>query len=218
MRIDQLRNSVENEEIDYVMLMSLLSGYSNPRDKISRLLRSGDLIRVKKGLYVFGPGAARKPYIIETIANQIYGPSAISLEYALSWYGMIPERATTVTSITTSRNKLFRTPIGQFSYQYQHPDMFSAGVDCIKIDPTHTVLMVTREKALFDQLSLSRACPSFSTVTQLREYLVESLRIDPVELSRLNLSRVVRLEKNHRNRNVSLMRELLLHMKDKTDA
>jgi hypothetical protein len=52
------------------------------------------------------------------IANPLYGPSYISLEYALSYYGLIPERVESITSVTTKRSKKFITPLGSFSYEH----------------------------------------------------------------------------------------------------
>ena len=65
------------EEFDYNFAMSALSEYKNPRIEINDLLKKGEIIRVKKGLYVFGPDLAREPYSRETLANLIYGPSYI---------------------------------------------------------------------------------------------------------------------------------------------
>lgn len=213
MRIDEIRNRVENEEIDYVMLMSMLSGYSNPRDKISRLIRAGDLVRVKKGLYVFGPKAARGPFSLETLANLMHGPSAISLEYALSWYGMIPERVSTVTSVTPSRNKFFTTPVGLFSYTHQDISAFAEGTALIALDRTRRVLMATKEKAVADLLALSRATPHFDTAETVRIHLVESLRIDDEQIDKFSLPRLQRLKKVQNSKNVSLLTELVAHRK-----
>jgi predicted transcriptional regulator of viral defense system len=85
----RLRAKVPYEETDYVALKNALSQYSNIRAKITSLLKSGELIRVKKGLYVFGPTEAKEPYSKEILANLIYGPSYISLDYALSLYGIV---------------------------------------------------------------------------------------------------------------------------------
>lgn len=49
MNIEQLRKLAGREEIDYPFLMSALSNYAWPREKISNWLKSGELIRVKKG-------------------------------------------------------------------------------------------------------------------------------------------------------------------------
>ncbi len=40
--------------IDYGQVMSCLSQYKAPHRKVTQLLARGDLIRVKKGLYVLG--------------------------------------------------------------------------------------------------------------------------------------------------------------------
>ena len=59
--IDQLRADVPHEEFDYLALMKGLRGYARPRDRVTTLLRHQAIIRVKKGLYVFGPTYRRAP-------------------------------------------------------------------------------------------------------------------------------------------------------------
>lgn len=54
MNIEQLHRLTQQEEIDYHWLLFRLKNYARPRDKISDWLKHGDLIRVKKGLYIFG--------------------------------------------------------------------------------------------------------------------------------------------------------------------
>lgn len=87
-----LRKLIGREEFDYPALMSALANYANPRDKVTSLLRQGVIIRVKKGLYVFGDDFRKRPFCRELLANLIYGPSYVSLDYALSYHGLIPER------------------------------------------------------------------------------------------------------------------------------
>ena len=123
----ELRNIIGREEFDYQALMSALSQYASPRDKVTALLRSGVIIRIKKGLYIFGRDYRREPFCRELLANLIYGPSYVSLEYALSYYGMIPERVETITSITSGRARSFVTPVGQFTYR--PTSHFSTGID-----------------------------------------------------------------------------------------
>lgn len=91
MRIEQLYKILGREEVDYPSIISALCDYASPRDKITHWLRSGELIRIKKGVYVFSKDVSNAPPSIELLANLIYGPSAISLQYALSFYGLIPE-------------------------------------------------------------------------------------------------------------------------------
>lgn len=86
-----IRKLTPNEEVDYLFMKYALQDYAQPRAKITMLLRSKQLIRVKKGLYVLDGKNPHKPFVKETLANLIYGPSYISLEYALAFYGFIPE-------------------------------------------------------------------------------------------------------------------------------
>ncbi len=124
-----LRKKVKGEVLDYPLVMSLLRGYVNPRAAITRLLKKKVLIRVKKGLYVFGPDYSNLPYRLEILANLVYGPSCISLQYALASYGLIPERVIEVTCVTPKRDKLFETKVGRFRYRYQRKSRYTPGID-----------------------------------------------------------------------------------------
>ena len=77
--------------MDYALLSSLFSGYKSPRNKIANLETEGKLIRLKRGLYVVSPDESGKLLSTELIGNHIYGPSYISMESALRYYGLIPE-------------------------------------------------------------------------------------------------------------------------------
>lgn len=204
-----LRNSTLTEEFDYNFIRQALSGYKNPRVKINDLLKKGAIIRVKKGLYVFGPGLAREPYSKEILANLIYGPSYISLEYALSFYGLIPERVETVTSVTNKRKKLFNTPVGIFSYRYINPLIYSYGVTLYDLDKHHSILIATKEKAFSDMLYFS---DKMDDEDQLEKYMFEDLRLDREELTGFNLRKVNKLAQLY-GHNVNLFYDFLESMK-----
>jgi len=51
------------------------------------------------------------------VVNLLYTPSYVSFDYALSYYGLIPERVYEVTSATLHAKKIFETPLERFSYQ-----------------------------------------------------------------------------------------------------
>lgn len=187
MNITQLRKLVGREEVDYQILLSALSDYAYPRDKITSWLKSGELVRVKKGLYVFGNDAALKPYSQEVLANLIYGPSAISLNYALSLYGLIPERATTITSITNKRDKVFTTPAGDFTYRYLAPKKYAIGIELINADDTSPFLIASPEKALCDLIHLSDKKIKFHTSIDVKNYLFSDLRIEEAALAQFRI-------------------------------
>jgi len=178
MNIYELRNSVDDEIIDFNQLKGFLCHYAHPRGKINQWLQAGELIRVKKGLYVFGRSARRNPYNLELLANLIYGPCAISLNYALSYYGLIPEAVHTITSITSKRNKTFNTPIGEFTYVYLNPRKYAIGIQLQALRDNTSFLIASPEKALCDVVALSTKNLQINSKEDIEAFLFDDLRID----------------------------------------
>ena len=179
-----LRSRAPSEELDYGFVMDCLKEYKSPRTKLTQLLKSGSLIRIKKGLYVFGPLFARRPYSLETLANLAYGPSYVSLEWALQSYGMIPERVEEITSITIKRTQVFTTPVGRFSYAHRPLFAYSAGIRR-HLSDHQNYLIATPEKALVDLLVIRRG--QVTSISELRQILFEDFRIEEEDLQKLNL-------------------------------
>jgi predicted transcriptional regulator of viral defense system len=57
-------------------------------------------------------------------ANRIYQPSYISMETALSYYGLIPEAVYTTVSVSTLKTTSFDTPLGTFVYRHVKPALY----------------------------------------------------------------------------------------------
>ena len=209
MRIEQLRRLAAAEEIDYQFLLDALKDYTRPRDKISQWLKTGDLLRVKKGLYIFGQHIAYSPYSLEVLANRIYGPSAISLVYALSYYGMIPERVSVITSITSKRHKKFSTPIGYFEYFYLSQKKYCIGIDIIKTASKQQVLIASPEKALCDQIHIIDKRNKFNTLVDVESYLLHDLRIDESLLSKINLDVLSEIGRTYKNKNLDQLYQFI---------
>lgn len=180
---------------DYSWLSYVLGDYHSPRSKITRLIKNGEMIRVKKGLYIPGP-FYNKPYSKEVMANLIYGPSCVSLEYALSYYQMIPERVEVVTSITPKRNKFFMTPAGSFQYTHVPLKKFFTGMILVK-NGDFVFFMATTEKALCDTILKNR---KLSSKKDLLTYLSDDLRLDMSVLSKLNTSLLGEIASVYRKR------------------
>lgn len=183
--IDALRASVPFEEFDYQTLLHGLGAYASPRDRITRLLTAGAIIRVKKGLYVFGPAYRRQPYSLELLANLVSGPSYVSFEYALGLHGLIPEQAIAVTSATLGRTRTFQTPVGRFTYRPVPARVFPIGVTLGGGEHTPRYLLATPEKALCDTIVAARGL-SAGSERALRTALAEDLRIDISGLASLD--------------------------------
>lgn len=179
-----LLDRAPSEELDYGFVMDCLGGYKNPRNKLNHLLKIGALIRVKKGIYIFGENFARRPYSSEVLANMIYGPSYVSLEWACQYYRLIPERVTAITSVTTQRTRQFQTPLGLFTYDHLPLKGYSIGMTLVRFSATQQALIATKEKALTDLLILRRG--RFYSKKQFKETLFEDLRVEPSDVDSLN--------------------------------
>ncbi|QTR50373.1 type IV toxin-antitoxin system AbiEi family antitoxin domain-containing protein [Candidatus Thiothrix anitrata] len=90
-------------------VLSVLNGYKTPNNKISRWLDEGVLLPLKRGMYVVSPEVSGKPIAHLLVANVLYDPSCVSLDYALWHYGLIPEAVFEVTSVTPRRSRQLDT-------------------------------------------------------------------------------------------------------------
>jgi predicted transcriptional regulator of viral defense system len=113
---------------------------------IRRNLKSGLFMKLRNGFYALKDSNPS----LYWIANKLYQPSYISLEKALSHYGIIPETVYAITSVTTKPTREFKTPKGVFSYQRIKKESFS-GYLPQKIDDS-TIFFAEPEKALADYL------------------------------------------------------------------
>jgi len=179
-----IREQVRTDVLDYQQLVSCLRGYAKPRDRISGLLADGSLVRLRKGLYVFGEHYRRAPLSREHLANLIYGPSYVSLDYALSRYGLIPERVENVTSVTTGEKRRFSTPLGVFTYQPLPPRRYAPGIQWAGEGDAH-YLMASPEKALVDKVWTDKRF-SPANLKDFDAYLFEDLRLDEEQVVALN--------------------------------
>lgn len=202
--LTELRRHIPFEEFDYQNLLDSLRSYAHPRKKISSLLRKGEIIRVKKGLYIFGEQHRRAPYCRELLANLIYGPSCVSLEYALHYYGLIPERVETVTSVTCGRSRSFETPVGHFSYRAIPLSAYMIGIDRIELADGRAFLMALPEKALADRVVADRGS-ALRTQKELAVLLQESLRVDMSALTALNPEALMTIAAAYRSQRLKLL-------------
>lgn len=162
-------------------LQSLLAGYKRPNDKISEWIKSQTLIPIRRGLYVVGDNWRDKPLSLPLIANRLYGPSCVSLDYALAWYGLIPERVVEITSVTAKRSRIFDTTVGRFSYTTVPLKSFAIGLTSIQQDGIN-FLMASPEKALCDKLLTARNL-KINKASDLLTFLEQDLRLDIEMLS-----------------------------------
>lgn len=115
-------------------------------------MKKRHLTMLRRGLYVLTETKNKTDAM--TFATKIYSPSYISLETALSFYGIIPEAVFSMTSVTTRKTKKFQTPAGNFSYQKIKTAAFG-GFET-KMQDGISFNLALPEKALVDFLYLNR--------------------------------------------------------------
>lgn len=201
---DNLRSRIDGEEFDYLALLSALEGYARPRDRITALLRQGEIIRVKKGIYVFGEGFRLRPFSPEVLANWLFGPSYVSLDSALWRHGLLPEPPEAVTSVTCGRPRRFATPVGLFVYRPLSLRAYRIGIDQALSEGGRPFLIATPEKALADKVHDARGTALLS-LYEMESYLTEHLRIAPERLARLDVSKLTEIRYCFRSAKMRLL-------------
>lgn len=186
----------------YNILKEELSNYSDIDNKISRLVKSGDLIKLTKGLYETDKNTPG--YLL---AGSIYGPSYLSFDFALSYYGLIPEVVYTYTSATFEKGKTkqYKNDFGYYTYRDIPSNAFPYEIQLLEYN--HYVFRIaTPEKALCDKLySLSPV----SNKKELNQLLFDDLRIDEQAFHNLNKEILKDLCNMYKSTNLKLLNKLL---------
>ncbi|MGB7295960.1 MAG: hypothetical protein WBC70_10260 [Candidatus Aminicenantales bacterium] len=147
--------------------------------QLSRWVRSGKLIPIRKGLYTLSDKYRKTDPHPFYIANRSKRGSYVSLQSALGYYGLIPEYVPNITSVTTGRPEALSTPFGTFIFRHIKRDLLF-GYSSEDLGAGQKALVAHPEKALLDLLHLTPASDNL-------DYL-HSLRIQNDEV--LNLGRL----------------------------
>ncbi len=175
--------------LPHQLLISWLKGYKRPNDKIQGLKNNGFLMTLKKGLYIAGPSATDKKPDQLLIANHILGPSYVSVETALAFYGLIPERVYEIASMTTKSSRLFNTPVGLFSYTRLPLPYYSFGLTMVPLLSNQYAMVATPEKAICDKIVTTSGL-TLRSARNAHEFFVHQMRIDESTLKGLNIKSI----------------------------
>ena len=160
--------------------------YKDPKHRIFNMARKGEIIPIKRGMYETDkdtPG-----YLL---ANVLLGPSYLSFEYALSYYGMIPERVEVYTSATFGKRKIheFKNDFGTYRYRdiplEVYPYFYTR-----EVIGGRPFLIATKEKALCDMVSI---VSPIRGIADFEEYLFDGMRLDEDEFDSLDETRISRI-------------------------
>jgi hypothetical protein len=189
------------------MILEELQSYANPKTKLSRMVKQGKYFQIARGLY-----ETDKNVPGHLLAGSIYGPSYISFEYALGFYGMIPEAVYTITSATFEKRKKkkYETAFGTFTYRDVPSAAFPLNIRLIQ-EGSYFYRIAEPEKALCDQLY---TMPPAKNIKLLAELLFDDLRIEETELLKLEIEKIVFLSDRYHSTNIKKLITLLKRIKD----
>jgi hypothetical protein len=205
----KLRDQIKNEVISHRDLKALYSQISDAsiHNGISRAVKSKNLVKLKRGLYLFSKNLRKGSVSKFLIANKIYEPSYVSFESALSYHGLIPEGVYTTTSACLQRKtKNFSNELGDFSYQYIPCQDFYLGV--YHEPEKGGCLIATPIRALFDFIYLRKK--RYSSIEEIENDLrieTSNLRI---EIMKFSISEIESLAIQYKKKNVMQFCQILL--------
>lgn len=145
-----------------------------------RWIRSGKLVALRKGLYAFAPTYRRRPINAAVLAEVIYPPSYLSLQWALGFYGLIPEQVVAFTSVTTRQTNRFANALGSYDCRHVRRGLF-AGFGQVRVG-REDLWMATPEKALLDTWYLE---PGPWTAARMREMRFQNFdQVEPIRFQK----------------------------------
>lgn len=163
---------------------SLFPQIKHGNQKLRLLEREGQIVRIKKGLYVCNPELTGRMLSSELIANHLYAPSYVSMSSALRYYGLIPEVVYTKQSMTLKHSRSFDTQLGRFEYTHISPKAFPVGLTSVTEDG-YAFVMATPEKALCDLIANSPNV-NLRYMKDAETYLTEDIRMEPEDFMRMD--------------------------------
>lgn len=109
---------------DYYTLSDLAKiyggGKANLKIFLYRLIKNGRLLRLKRDVYILPEKAAG----LEKIANQIYFPSYLSFESALSLWGILSQIPYVLTFATSRKSRSYFLSEKKVDYRQLKKDLF----------------------------------------------------------------------------------------------
>jgi len=207
MKFAEFKNLVKNiPAFSVPQLSSLAKDKQTFRNQISQWKKQGLIIPLKKGLYVLNEHDRKINLSREYIANQLVFPSYVSLEYALSFYGFIPERAFQVTSITSKKTTEFVNVYGTFIYRNLKNELFFGYLN-LQDENGMQILMAEKEKAFLDFLYLNQS----QINPEDSDFLEESYRFENLDV--LNQSRLLNYSKKFQSKKLTRLIQTFINQR-----
>lgn len=195
-----LHSTLAGRVIDDSQLGRLIGGSAARRyGLINRALKSGELKRIRRGLYVLAEPYCSVPIHPFVVAQALAPGSYVSLETALAYHGWIPEAVYTTASIVPGRKSWSHTDrrFGAF-------DFYPLAIECgyflelveRRQEASQTMLIARPARALFDLVCLRKQA------WRGIGWLTEGLRIEPEHLQAIDAQQLRILKSVYKQKRV----------------
>ncbi len=191
------------------ILIAELPNYVNPKAKIGRMVDAGELFPVIRGIYETDSKTPAK-----YLAGCVYGPSYISFEYALDFYGLTNTHTKEITCATFGKRKekIHETMFGTFAYRDVPKTAYSLGLE-LHVENGYSFIMASPEKALCDELYKSRPAKNKG---DLKTLLFDEIGVGKRKINRLDMDLIFELADCYGCKNLHLLK-MLLRKKHESD-
>jgi len=169
------------------------------RALVHRAVSSGEVLRIKPGLYCLAELFRRSHPHPFVVAAALHAPSHVSLESALRHHALIPEAVHEVSSVTIGRSRRFSTPLGVYAFQRVPATYPRAGVKALEVEPGAWAFVAGPLRAVADLVYLRRE------VSWRRDgigFLTRSMRIERDDLAAISWGEFSEIHESLRNRRV----------------
>lgn len=184
--MDNVLRQLGNVPVSTMVLRSIMPNRNSFAHYVSSKEASGELIRLKRGLYVVSPSVSGRTPNNMLVANSLYGPSYVSFQTALSYYGLIDDVPQRTMSASFRLHKQFTTPIGLFEYIPLPPSYYPIGISREVVD-NNAFMIASPEKALCDVI-LKMPQLLLRSQKDALTFLEEDLRFDTNALASLSIT------------------------------
>ena len=196
-----IANGQANHVLNDRQLARVLGGSDERRyGQVNRALKSGELVRVKRGIYVLADKLRDDPVHPFALAQQLLPGSYVSGESALSYHGWIPEAVRSVLSISTKGK----------SVSYEHETLGKFEFRRMSVRPGYFLHAVTRYELQHQVALVAEPMRALLDLVYLRKlpwqglgYLLDGLRIDEQSIkvvSSLSITKLLDVYKGKRER------------------
>ena len=182
---------------DLSMVLQIMGeNKSKVRTQLHRWIKSGKIAALKREMYTFADRYRKAVLYPTVLANELYRPSYLSSLWALSYYGLIPEKVVTYTSVTPRVPHTFSNQFGTFQYSNIKQSCFFGFSS--HVIQQQNIWLSDPEKAILDLWHLNKGEWTIERLSSMRFQNFDLVDFERLEqyARKFNSPRIIRAVKN----------------------